>query len=520
MKNRLLTTVGLGALLAQPLHAQLGPLDMTFGVNGVFANDLGGGTAMGHAVALQPDGKIVMAGSGNQVGPWFDWVVIRLTIDGALDPTFSGDGIVTSGWNTSNEQAHRVAVQADGKILIAGWHYNGAINAPMVMRLLSDGSLDPDFGAGGAVLFSTFMTDGIFEDMDLMPDGTIAVSCSLNGNSRIDLLNADGTSDLTYGSGGYVLVPSTPGLGSEPFIAPHPSGGLILLNTLSNPLGDYYAKVTRILVDGVVDTTFGTNGSTVVDVVTGPNGDLFRDVLVDPTGRLILFGHQMNAGPDPFVLARLDANGLLDASFGTNGLLITNPGVPEIAKAMDLLRTSDGQLMMTGLKREFLGEGTKTIIMRCSEDGVLDPGFGFNGVLWFPDSQTLRGKSLVQQSDGLVIVAGYKELPYGFFCSRLAGDLVTSVGPEPDPTDGITQLEVFPNPATNACMVRYPQASRGSANIHLLDAWGRICHQWSFSTNTTGGQEQQLALPPLATGAYMLCIATPGQRHRIPVVIE
>ena len=127
--------LALATVLTLKTTAQLGPLDLTFATDGIFESDLGGGTPQGRAVALQPDGKIVMAGRGNLTGMWFDWLVIRLTTDGVLDTTFSGDGIASSGWSAANDQAQRVEIQSDGKILIAGFHYDGAIGIPMVVRL-------------------------------------------------------------------------------------------------------------------------------------------------------------------------------------------------------------------------------------------------------------------------------------------------------------------------------------------------------------------------------------------------
>jgi uncharacterized delta-60 repeat protein len=168
-----------------------GSVDTSFAPPGGEAFVNFGGNDGANAMALQPDGKIVLAGSTDAVGSG-DFAVARLNADGTPDTSFSGDGKLTAGFNAPNETAVGVAVQQNGKIVVLG---NGDANSDFVLaRYNPDGSVDTGFGTGGAVAvdFGGVEFDG---DVALQPDGKIVLAGSMNANPQWDMafarLNGD-----------------------------------------------------------------------------------------------------------------------------------------------------------------------------------------------------------------------------------------------------------------------------------------------------------------------------------------
>jgi uncharacterized delta-60 repeat protein len=129
-----------------------GDLDPSFGENGIVITPVENGSSNGRSVALQSDGKIVVAGFASSGGSgYYDIAVARYTITGSLDTSFDHDGIVTTPIGTSYDHGEAIAIQPDGKIVVAGDsdHY-GDLDF-VVARYTITGSLDSDFNGTGIV---------------------------------------------------------------------------------------------------------------------------------------------------------------------------------------------------------------------------------------------------------------------------------------------------------------------------------------------------------------------------------
>ena len=199
-----------------------------------------GGTDVGNGVALQADGKIVVIGTTSAVGSG-DFAAARLTANGSLDSTFSGDGKVTAGYAAPNEQGLAVAIQQNGRILLSG---TGDVNNDFVVtRLNPDGSGDTSFGTADTVGvdFGGFEFDG---DIALEPDGKIVMVGSTN--------NSSDASDIAIARVQGDPVTSTP--------PPPPPPPHAVLTTQPSPDGN-----------GVVVSAAGTTGATTL--IWDLNGD-------------------------------------------------------------------------------------------------------------------------------------------------------------------------------------------------------------------------------------------------------
>jgi len=169
--------------LQSPVWAADGDLDTSFSGDGKQTTAIGSGTDEANSVVLQSDGKIVAAGYSHN-GTNNDFAVVRYNTDGSLDTTFDTDGKVTTDIGSSQDQAYSVVLQSDGKIVVAGWSYNGSNNDFAVVRYNTDGSLDTTFDTDGKV--TTAIGSGIDAaySVVLQSDGKIVVAgYSYNGTN-------------------------------------------------------------------------------------------------------------------------------------------------------------------------------------------------------------------------------------------------------------------------------------------------------------------------------------------------
>lgn len=335
-----------------------GSLDPTWGNEGrVLTSFRSQGQGYNYSVATatvaQTDGKILVAGytlvAGDNVGgdtPSLAPVVAsiaRYNPDGSLDPTFDGDGLATPA---AFVQPRAMALQADGKIVLAGWGGGATFS---LMRLNPDGSLDDSFGTDGQSHISLGPNTGAEAyAIAVQPDGKLVVGGRVIGpnssNSRFALVRCDsaGALDPSFGQGGVATVDFGPndnntsesirGIVIQPGGKIVSAGGAYVENT-----GRF--ALTRHNADGTVDNTFGTDGKVTTDFGQAASA---LAVVVQPDNKIVATG-TVEIGS---ATTRYHANGALDSSFGTNGRLIIDNGALYSASA--LLLQSDGKIVAGG----------------------------------------------------------------------------------------------------------------------------------------------------------------------------
>ena len=322
-----------------------GTPDMTFGSNGLAA-PFAGQAGRVRAMVIQPDGRIVVAGSAG-------FSVARLMADGSLDASFGSGGQVQT---LIRGQAYAMALQTDGRIVLAGYAepVQGAGSVLALARYDSDGSLDVSFGAGGVVLGDS---PGIASAVAVQPDGRIVV---VGGAFLVTRFNADGTLDAGFGSGGQVVVP----FGEVGFdslanaILVQPDGRIVVAG--GTTLSRYDFAIARLDPDGNLDQGFGHDGMVTTDFNGG--FDQIRALVLQPDGRIVAAGYGGPAHRLPndnhFALARYEPNGALDRSFGQSGramAVIDDPIYSDFARALAL--QPDGRLVAAGNVRFFCETG-------------------------------------------------------------------------------------------------------------------------------------------------------------------
>jgi uncharacterized delta-60 repeat protein len=320
-----------------PLLLRLNPdgsRDTTF--SGPAAGYLGTSTIV-QAIAVQPDGKIVLAGNTGAVA--------RLLPDGSSDPTFGTDGKV---FLPLSGGLRGVALQPDGRIILSGGTQTAAGGSDFAaVRLLPDGSLDSTFGAGGVDAIDLgAATDESAARLVIQPDGRIVLVGTTNGETTgadfaaVRLL-ADGALDPMFGTGGKVVVAYPAAAGASQTdtgtgIALGPGGTVVL----AGAVGGRDLGAVRLAADGALDPGFGSSGRVVVPL--GYAGLTGADVLVQRDGKIVLASTGRTFNASPTTVVRLFADGSADPTFGTAGRV-------DLAGSIEAIATQpDGRLLLVG----------------------------------------------------------------------------------------------------------------------------------------------------------------------------
>jgi uncharacterized delta-60 repeat protein len=362
-------------------YAAPGDVDTSFNPPNGFVTYDGGNVDYGYGVALQPDGKIVVAGYADN-GPTFDILVFRYNPDGSLDGTFGTGGIATYD-SGDHEGAWAVALQPDGKIVVAGVHADGTDVDVLVVRFNPDGSLDGTFGTGGAATYDGEY-DEYAEAVALQPDGKIVVA-------------------------GYALDVTEVGIGDV----------IIYEDVL----------VLRYNPDGSLDDGFGTGG-----VVTYDGGDLEVGlaVAIQPDGKIVVAGAYNDGTGAGVLVLRYNPDGSLDGTFGTGGVATYNGALVDSGWAVAL--QPDGKIVVAGYAfdtRYVIYEDV--LVLRYNPDGSLDGTFGTGGVVTYDGGNGDYAEAVALQPDGKIVVAGYNfnGTDDDIFVVRFMGDESGSNSPNP-----------------------------------------------------------------------------------------
>lgn len=340
-------------------YTSTGSLDSSFGVNGCQTTILGD-SAVAYGVALDTSGNIVVVGSSVLSGV-SSIALTRYTSDGILDTTFGTNGIVLTGIN-SGCSGYALILQSDGKIVVTGSVLkNNDVWIPLV-RYNTNGSLDTSFGTNGVTVIE--LEDcAIGYSLVQQSDGKFVIGGFAEGNGFVVRCNNDGSLDTTFnGTGGTSIQ-----VGLSSFIRGIglQSTGKIVVSGYSNG----QCMIARLNTDGTLDTTFGTSGITTN---TFSSYNISLDLAIDSSDRLLIVGLSASTP----IVARFTASGLLDTSFGVQGLAYINCGT--LGNTNAIVSQSDGSIFIAG----FIDNNA--LIAKVTNSGTLDTNFGLTGFVLDP----------------------------------------------------------------------------------------------------------------------------------------
>jgi uncharacterized protein (TIGR02145 family)/uncharacterized delta-60 repeat protein len=451
-----------------------GSLDTGFGTDGLVTTDFAGYDDMIYGIAIDADGKIVVAGFASLSAGSKRVALARYESDGSLDTGFGTDGLVTTyvPYGTASSLANAVAIQSNGQIVVAGAAYNWSKNRITLARYESDGSLDTGFGTDGLVTTSIDTNTS---------DAATAVALDANGNivvagysmSTITYRNSfalvrytpSGDLDGDFNSSG--ITTTAIGSGTNDTgnaIAIQSDGKIVTAGSNADwNTGTSNFALTRHNTDGSLDNGFGTGGiisrvvgydyaeaysvlvlgnGTIVaggdankqfsdtdfalawfggsqplasvsfQTITDFNGqdDQIRDVAIQPDGKMVATGYTWNGSDYDFAISRYNVDGTLDTGFGTNGKT-TLDFSGDSDWAESVAILGNGDILVGGSSET--GGVADFALARFDSNGILDTGFDGDGMVTTSFGAGWdSAKSMVVQDNGKIVLGGTASMGY------------------------------------------------------------------------------------------------------------
>lgn len=446
MKHNLIlisTAFILVALLAIPFvtFAQAGALDLSFGDDGMVTTSFGEETQIARAVAIQDDGKILVAGaimdfigSGTYES---DFALSRYDTDGNLDNTFDNDGKVTTSIGTYCV-GYSLALQSDGKIVLSGSAWDGTKDDFALLRYHMNGSLDSTFDTDGMVT-TPMNGNSAGYAVAIQSDGKIVVAGSCRNRMSIALAryNVNGSLDTTFDNDGKVMTPADAGYFRGNAMAIQPDGKILVAGSAS----EMFALV-RFNINGSLDTTFGSGG--IVTTFIGGLWDRAYSVAIQSDGKIVMSGLVWDGTKEDFALLRYQMNGSLDSTFDADGVVITPVGNYHGGEGHSLAIQPDGSILVAGGSQN--GSHDDFTLVRYTNNGSLDTTFDSDGIVYTsfgPEDSFIH--SIALQSDGKIVVAGeaYNGSETDFALARYNNTSSLGISNANSQT---AEIKIFPNP--------------------------------------------------------------------------
>ncbi|MCG3165513.1 MAG: hypothetical protein POELPBGB_01281 [Bacteroidia bacterium] len=466
-------------VLASYSFAQDGSLDLTFDTDGRVTTSLGTFDDAARSMALQSDGKILVAGHsyGNSD---YDFAVVRYNSDGSLDNTFGTGGIVTTPIGSGDDFAKSIAIQSDGKIVVAGYSYNGTIDVMALARYNTNGTLDNTFDGNGTLT----TVEGIYaeyaQSVAIQSDGKIVVAGGMDNLGGMDVrvarYNTDGSLDNTFDTDGLVLTAVTANYSDYANAVKIQSDGKIVVAGFSNSglHADY--MLLRYNTDGSLDNTFDSDGI-VTNAIWGTTNEYANALAIQDDGKLLVTGNTGNSYYD-FVTLRYNTDGSLDATFDNDGVAIIDWGtLTDIGQATAILVQSDGDIVVAGLRD--IGADLYFAVAKYNSDGSLDNTFDTDGLVTTGFGGSCQGMATVIQPDGKILVAGgnystQNTIAIARYNNSVQGVIIGIDAPGAN-TDNIS---AFPNPFSEQTIF-YSETALENASLLLYNAAGQKVKQIS-----------------------------------------
>lgn len=377
----------------------IGDLDATFSGDGKATAffDLGGALEdKAAAVAVDQNGKIVVAGSVQVAAGDFDFAVVRYNANGSLDDSFGANGrmVIPFNFGGTEDRAAAVAVDSQNRIVVAGYIQRSSPGDYDfgVARLNQNGSLDNTFSGDGLQAVS-FDAGGANDDraaalaIDSSDRIVLAGSAQVSANNydfALARLTTGGSLDNSFGTGGKVLT-SFQAVDEATAVTIDYNGRIVVAGSTHPLAGDSDFAVARYTALGALDNTFSSDGKQfVVFDLGGNNDDVARSIAIDNSSRIVVAGYAtLGAGDTDFAIARLSDSGDLDDAFGnfgrTNVAFDLGPVGSRLDEAVKVLIDHRGRPVLVGSAQVDAGGNYDFAVARLLDSGAIDHEFSGNG---------------------------------------------------------------------------------------------------------------------------------------------
>ena len=560
-----------------------GKPDLSFGTGGEEDLRIGMSHDVSYSVAAQSDNKILITGTSEvRIYQREDHLAtIRYNVNGSLDPSFGTNGIDTPFIRTPTfSNATAILNDGNGKILIGAigestlntvysiirYDEDGNIDSSFnhgrplqtglygvpaialdnekivevyptdsihIIRYNPDGSPDSSFGRNGYV--STFVSDTTIwygensSKLSLMvqSDGKLVIAGHAGyGNFyfvNIARLNADGTVDSSFGKDG--ISGAQVQLYSDIFsLVQQPDGKILLGAGQSENLGYLFHPfyLLRFNANGDLDSSFGMNG-VATKFIDSLSAELASFILLQPDGKILQLGSLYGAASTQGIAAiRFTANGIIDSSFGINGVVKTYIPAGYLYASAGALQP-DGKILVTGEVLSVGGYGYNSILIRYQSNGAIDSSFAANAIIiltippaayYDPGNQS---NDLILQSDK-ILIAGYNDYKSetDLYIARFLNDITLGIINFSSPKNTIL---IYPNPIHQTATLKYTLSESENITINLFDINGKLVQTFIANQNQPKGNysEQLNFSSSLASGNYFLTIGNAREKETVKI---
>lgn len=400
---RLLGIIMIMISIIKTVTAQPGTLDSSFGENGKVTDEMYGSV---YCTALQTDGKIVVGGVGASTGyPTLARYNANGSIDESFGENGKVLTDLFTKYLLVYADTRALAIQKDGKIVAVGYGFSedrfGVANYYVVLlRYNSDGSFDEAFGDSGVVI-SDFEGGEIANDVALQPDGKIVIAGQSRPNLLVARYNTDGSFDDTFGGKGWVTVSN----GGRAYSLALQDDGKIVTGGVNDGSSSGFILV-RVETDGTPDSSFGVNGKVVTDfggneyikdIAIGADGKIIA------AGK----AYDYRTASENIALIRYSQDGSIDSNFGIQGYVTTViEGYYSSANNI-LIDEANNKIIAVCNFFDFDGSTGDFLVVRYNKDGSLNDNFGEGGIQTTDFGGSNGGQDGVLQPDGKIVAVGY-----------------------------------------------------------------------------------------------------------------
>jgi uncharacterized delta-60 repeat protein len=474
-----------------------GSLDSTFGSYGFASSGYPTDNAIrSGGVVIQADSSIVTL----QCVGGLDTSYIaleRFLPDGSVDNSFGTNGLVLP-LIPFNAVPQCIALQADGKILVGGSASNNNITMGTVSRFNTNGTSDATFGTGGTYnsQFPGSTSDNVvaisvLDNGEIIAGGTTI--SNLHPKSSIIKLTSTGTLDSTFGTNGRVKADTL-----FMYCMTVQSNGKIVLGGIMT-----YMAMSRFLPNGTPDSTFGTNGIVITNNTYGysswPVG-----IFALPNGKILAGGEaETNQLFFPFEAMQVDSNGVMDASYGSNGTVIDSVPLAYINEPAAAALQADGKLVIAASTAVTNTSGDRFSMVRFNANGTVDETFGTAGEAIASPGGYAYCNGIAIQADQKIVLSGGRAPgsdTIAITVARFGGGSVSTGVEQPNAT--LPELIIYPNPSTNNINIQASAA--GDYNMIIFNMLGE---QVALKKITIAeNQNITLNINALPAGVYQIAL--------------
>jgi uncharacterized delta-60 repeat protein len=420
------------AFLIVTIHASDAlSLDTSFSGDGKVTTSFSAGDDVGSGIAVQSDGKIVVVGTSDNESGTSELAVARFNVNGSLDTSFGGDGMVTTFFSAGNDVGSGIAVQSDDKIVVVGTRDNGSGTSEFaVARFTVDGSLDTSFSGDGMVTTSFSAGNDVGSGIVVQSDDKIVVVGTRDNGSgtsefAVARFNVDGSLDTSFSGDGMVTTFFSAGDDVGSGIALQSDGKIVVLGTSDDGSGTSEFAMARFNVDGSLDTFFNGDGMVTASFLAG--NDVGSGIVVQSDGKIVVVGTSDDLSTTWVVVAGFNIDGSPDNSFGSGGRVIfKTSSLTGRDLGSGIALQSDDKIVVVGSADDLSGV-LEFVVRRFNADG----SFTTNGIISGLATTSFSagddvGSGIAVQSDNKIVVVGTSDEGSGtsdFAVARYLPDL-------------------------------------------------------------------------------------------------